>query len=174
MSELHQAAERVAALLERTQTRIVFAESCTGGLVSATLTRVPGVSAWHCGSAVVYQSETKHRWLGISRDLLEGPGPVSPEVAGQMATRVLADTPHADVAAAVTGHLGPNAPEGLDGLVYLAVAVRGEENATIRRHVLDAPPETDPIAVRLQRQSAAAVLVFSAVEERLRGDAATE
>jgi nicotinamide mononucleotide (NMN) deamidase PncC len=61
------------------------------------------------------------------------PGPVSREVAEQMAVRVLAKTPEADLAAAVTGHLGPNAPARLDGLVFAAVAWRTAPRVVVRR-----------------------------------------
>jgi nicotinamide-nucleotide amidase len=117
-------AQNLADALRQRRLRIVFAESCTGGLVSATLARVPGISEWHCGSAVVYRLDTKHRWLGVPGGLLENPGPVSQAVAIAMATGVLERTPEADCAAAVTGHLGPNAPAEQDGLIWIAIARR--------------------------------------------------
>ena len=102
-------AKQVAERLKAGNCRIVLAESCTGGLVSALLTRIPGISQYHCGSAVVYQVATKTSWLGVPRSLLKNRGPVSPEVASEMAIGALQKTPQADVAAAVTGHLGPGA-----------------------------------------------------------------
>jgi nicotinamide-nucleotide amidase len=118
------AVHRVARLLKKTNRKIVFAESCTGGLVSGALTKIPGISQWHCGGVVVYRNETKQAYLGIPAAVLDNPGPVSAEVAELMATSVLTMTPEADLAAAVTGHLGPNAPPKLDGLVFIAVAWR--------------------------------------------------
>jgi PncC family amidohydrolase len=115
---------RVAQLLATLHRKVVFAESCTGGLVSATLTRVPGISEHHCGGLVVYRNPTKQAYLGIPARTLADPGPVSREVAELMARGVLAKTPEADVSVSVTGHLGPNAPKGLDGLVFVAIAVR--------------------------------------------------
>jgi nicotinamide-nucleotide amidase len=115
---------RVAHLLAKLDRKVVFAESCTGGLVSATLTRVPGISEHHCGGLVVYRNQTKQAYLGIPAKTLADPGPVSREVAERMARGVLAKTPEADVAVSVTGHLGPKAPKGLDGLVFVAIAVR--------------------------------------------------
>lgn len=117
-------AKTVVGLLKQRGLKIVLAESCTGGLVSALLTRIPGVSQFHCGSAVVYQVSTKATWLGISKDVLQKPGPVSRVVASEMVTGVLSITPHADIGAAVTGHLGPDAPKSQDGVVYLATARR--------------------------------------------------
>src|SRR5436190_5950076 len=111
-------ARQVARLLQQSARKVVFAESCTGGLVSGALTKIPGISSYHCGGMVVYRNETKQAYLGISAALLDDPGPVSRQVAGQMAQRVLEKTPEADVAASVTGHLGPNAPPKQDGLVF--------------------------------------------------------
>ena len=118
---------RVAKLLEVTGRKVVFAESCTGGLVSATLTKIPGISEHHCGGVVTYRNETKHAYLGIPLKTLDDPGPVSREVVELMARGVLKKTTEADVSIAVTGHLGPQAPRGIDGLVFVAVAVRKPE-----------------------------------------------
>ncbi len=121
-----QLAADVARFLKAAGLRIVFAESCTAGLVSATLARVPGISEHHCGSAVVYRLDTKAKWLGVPEAMLIDPGPVSEEVAAAMAEGVLQVTPEADLAASITGHLGPDAPEGFDGLVYVGIASRCE------------------------------------------------
>src|SRR3954468_14688310 len=115
---------RVARLLKEQNLKVVFAESCTGGLVAGALTRVPGISEHHCGGMVLYRSATKQAYLGIPGKLLEKPGPVSAAVAREMATRILDLTPEADISAAVTGHLGPGAPRRLDGVAYIAVALR--------------------------------------------------
>jgi PncC family amidohydrolase len=117
-------AARVAKALRRTALKVVFAESCTGGLVSGALTRIPGISAHHCGGVVVYRNSTKHAYLDIPEKLLAGFGPVSPQTTSFMASSILAKTPEADVSLAVTGHLGPDAPRELDGHVYIAVAWR--------------------------------------------------
>jgi nicotinamide-nucleotide amidase len=121
---ISSAARRVARLLKATGCKVVFAESCTGGLVSGALTAIPGISDYHCGGVVVYRNETKMAYLNISTKLLDDPGPVSAEVAELMAASVLKKTPEADLALSVTGHLGPNAPPALDGRVYIALAFR--------------------------------------------------
>jgi nicotinamide-nucleotide amidase len=130
-------ARRVARLLQAANCKIVFAESCTGGLVSGALTKIPGISQFHCGGVVVYRNETKQAYLGIPADVLKEPGAVSPQVAELMAKGVLQRTPEADLAAAVTGHLGPNAPPHQDGLVFMALVGRGKIGralgTTIRR-----------------------------------------
>lgn len=119
------AARRLAAVLESADTKIVFAESCTGGLVSGALTRVPGISRFLCGGMVTYRNETKTAYLQVPAKLLRDPGPVSEIVAREMAVGILKHTPEAEWSAAVTGHLGPHAPVELDGVVFIAVAERG-------------------------------------------------
>jgi PncC family amidohydrolase len=114
----------LARVLKQTGFKVVFAESCTAGLVSALLARVPGISEYHCGGVVVYRNATKHKYLKISQNVLRNPGPVSERVAAEMAVQVLRRTPEADFSASVTGHLGPGAPPKLDGLVFIGRAER--------------------------------------------------
>ncbi len=123
---LCELAHDLAALLSHHGCRIVFAESCTAGWLSALLSTIPGMSQFLCGSAVVYRESTKHSWLDVSAHNLHDPaiGAVSPEVATQMAIGILERTPEADFAAAITGHLGPNAPPHQDGVAFIAVARR--------------------------------------------------
>jgi PncC family amidohydrolase len=117
-------ASRIAALLKSKRHKVVFAESCTGGLVCGALTRVAGISEHLCGGMVVYRNATKAAYLDIPQTLLDEPGPVSREVAGLMAVHVLDQTPEATIALSVTGHLGPNAPPNLDGRVFIGMASR--------------------------------------------------
>ena len=154
---------KVAELLQQRQRKIVFAESCTGGLVSATLARIPGISAWHCGSLVTYRNATKEAYLGIPPQMLENPGAVSEEVARCMAEGALQKTPEAELSAAVTGHLGPGAPAALDGVAYLAVGIRLSPTAApdlrVRRYVCRSASR-----VARQREVAGQVLAFLAEE----------
>ncbi|MBS1676923.1 MAG: competence/damage-inducible protein A [Actinobacteria bacterium] len=97
--------EQVAKLLKGH--RLGLAESCTGGLVAARITNVPGASDYFAGSAVTYSYESKERLLGVPRPLLEKYGAVSPECAEAMAKGALAAF-DADVAVSVTGIAGPD------------------------------------------------------------------
>tara|TARA_R110002020_G_scaffold50773_1_gene143554 strand:+ start:234 stop:758 length:525 start_codon:yes stop_codon:yes gene_type:complete len=128
MNKLDKVAREVADSLKSQNLNIVFAESCTCGLLAATLGKIPGISQNFCGSAVTYQNDTKANWLGISHQILETPGPVSEIVARLMAENVLKKTPHADVAVSVTGHLGPDAEKKLDGVVYVGIGYRKIES----------------------------------------------
>lgn len=111
-----------AALLARKQT-LATAESCTGGLVGAALTGLPGSSAWYLGGVIAYANDLKIRLLGVPAKILAAHGAVSPETAQAMAEGARAAAA-ADYAVALTGIAGPagGTPEKPVGLVYVAVA----------------------------------------------------
>lgn len=128
-------AQQLALLLQARQFRVVLAESCTAGLVAASLGQIPGISEHLCGSAVTYRNRTKQDWLGVAASDLYEPGPVSARVTEIMARAVLQRTPEAHLSLAVTGHLGPAAPPELDGLVFTAVVSRDDAQSDLRSHV---------------------------------------
>lgn len=161
---LENAATHLAARLKVAERRVVFVESCTAGLVSATLARVPGISAHLCGSAVTYREATKAAWVDVDVLLLAEQGAVCEEVALQMAVGCLHATAEADLAVSITGHLGPNAPAELDGVVYIGHAVRGGRTG-VAKHKL--PADVDVDRIRVERQFLAAQLVLSAVSPLL-------
>jgi PncC family amidohydrolase len=123
-------ARRVVDRLGGQEIRCVLAESCTCGLIAAKLGGVPGVSRWLVGSLVSYRLDAKQRWLGVPSEWLEpaGPGAVSQPVAEAMAEGALRCAPEAQLSLAITGHLGPGAPLQQDGLVWIAVARRGDQS----------------------------------------------
>ncbi|MDB5716906.1 MAG: competence protein [Sphingomonas bacterium] len=104
--ELVEAAARVIEANRIAGRRISVAESCTGGLVTAALTDVPGASDVLEAGFVTYSNEAKIDLLGISQDVIETFGAVSIAVAWAMARGALAKS-RADVAVAVTGVAGP-------------------------------------------------------------------
>lgn len=113
---------------ERLQARgqtLSVAESCTGGLLGARITERAGSSAYFLGGVLVYSNELKHRLLGVSQEILERHGAVSPECARAMAEGVKRLT-GSDWALSVTGIAGPGgATAGKPvGLVYLGLAGR--------------------------------------------------
>jgi nicotinamide-nucleotide amidase len=108
---------------------LAAAESCTGGLVAARLTAVPGASAVFQGGVVSYSDDVKESALGVPHDVLERHGAVSAEVAKAMADGVRARL-GADVGVSVTGVAGPDGgtEEKPVGLVFVhAVGPDGEE-----------------------------------------------
>lgn len=126
--------EVVAHLLRDRGRTLAAAESCTGGLLSARLTDVPGASAFLDRSFVTYSNRAKVEELGVDAALVEGVGAVSEEVAAAMAAgaRRVAGT---DIGVAITGIAGPDGgtPEKPVGLVY--VALDGAAGTRVRRAV---------------------------------------
>ena len=100
---------------------VAVAESCTGGLLGAALSAVPGASAYVRGGVIAYADQVKRDILGVDPELLERFGAVSAEVAASMARRV-AQLLGADLGIAITGVAGPGA-EGTTkpvGLIHIA------------------------------------------------------
>jgi nicotinamide-nucleotide amidase len=106
------------------------AESCTGGLVAARLTSVPGASDVLRGGIVAYENDVKLAPLGVAEETLAAHGAVSAETAAAMAEGARTSL-SADVALAVTGIAGPGGgtPEKPVGLVHLCAARPGRELA---------------------------------------------
>lgn len=163
-SELLTLSETVARLLQSRELKVVLAESCTAGLVAAALGQVPGISDYLCGSAVTYRSHTKEQWLGVAAAHLQRPGPVSLLVTKEMACAVLERTSEADLSVAVTGHLGPQAPPALDGLVFTAAARRQPNAPPV---VIRAQQHRLGAGSRPERQQQAAFEVLSQLQDVL-------
>ena len=113
----------VLDILARDGKSIVTAESCTGGMIAAALTDIPGASQAFYGGYVVYANEAKARLIGVQPRLIRDYGAVSNQVARAMADGAR-NTAHADFAVAVTGIAGPDGGSEKKpvGLVYVAVS----------------------------------------------------
>ena len=113
----------VLALLKARQETVCFAESCTGGLVTARLVGVPGASDVLGEAHVTYSNAAKQRVLGVQPGTLEKYTAVSAECAREMAEGA-SRVSGADWAAATTGYAGPDGGEDGTpvGTVYIAVA----------------------------------------------------
>jgi nicotinamide-nucleotide amidase len=119
-------AQALLSDLRSRRLRVATAESCTGGLVAALFTDIPGSSdVVECGF-VTYSNDAKHELLDVPQDMLAQHGAVSEPVARAMAAGALAHS-HADVAVSITGVAGPDGgtAEKPVGLVHLAAARRG-------------------------------------------------
>ena len=118
--------ERVGRALCARGLHVSTAESCTGGLVAASLVDYPGISAALDEAHVVYANAAKVRYCGVAPETLEAHGAVSPEAAREMAEG-LRQRSGADVALSTTGIAGPGGGTAQKpvGLVYLACASPG-------------------------------------------------
>jgi nicotinamide-nucleotide amidase len=130
--------KRATALLDRYKAegwRIATAESCTGGLVAALLTEIPGCSSAVERGFVTYSNDAKTEMLGVPADLIERHGAVSEPVARAMAEGALAHS-HAHVAVSITGIAGPDGGSERKpvGLVYFALARQGHTAVLERRY----------------------------------------
>src|SRR6266446_6545970 len=123
--ELTEQARVLLDLCRKKRLKIAAAESCSGGLLAATLTEIPGSSDVFDRGFVTYSNDAKQAMLGVTPLTLESFGAVSRETAEAMATGALA---HAgvDLAASITGIAGPGGavPGKPIGLVHLAAASR--------------------------------------------------
>jgi nicotinamide-nucleotide amidase len=100
-------AAELGRLLRNLGFRIATAESCTGGLVAAAITAVPGSSAWFERGFVTYSNDAKVEMLGVSRETIAALGAVSEAAAREMAEGAVGRS-RAECAIAVTGIAGPD------------------------------------------------------------------
>lgn len=134
-------ASAVVGALRRRGERLLVVESCTGGLIGAALTAVPGASVVFTGGWLTYSNEMKIAEVGVAPDMLAAHGAVSEEVARAMAIGALASPEgcRAAHALAVTGVAGPDGGSTAKpvGTVFIARASRapgaGDASAEVRR-----------------------------------------
>jgi nicotinamide-nucleotide amidase len=155
-------AERLLEACAARGLHLVTAESCTGGLISGCLTEIPGSSSVVERGYVTYDNRAKQELLGVPAELLARVGAVSEEVARAMAEGALARA-GAEVALAVTGIAGPSGatPGKPVGLVYLAIARRGQPTLTVRELFAGARS-----AIRLASVDRALELALSALADK--------
>ncbi|HET8534679.1 MAG TPA: CinA family protein [Sphingomicrobium sp.] len=147
---LYDKAKEVIAANRKLGRTVAVAESCTGGLVSAALTEIPGASEVFEAGYVTYSNAAKIDDLGVSEEVVETFGAVSVATAWAMARGALAAS-KADLAVAITGIAGPGGgtPTKPVGTVVFARAERGADPSQI---VADQKlfEEKDRAGVRLQ------------------------
>lgn len=164
-AQLVEAARKVIEANRAHGRRIAVAESCTGGLVSAALTEIPGSSDVFEAGFVTYSNDAKHAALKVSTDVLETFGAVSIAVAWSMAQGAITKS-GADVAVAITGIAGPDGGTEKKpvGTVIFARAERDADPETIdadSRHF----PNEGRGGVRLQAALCALELLMPRVAD---------
>ena len=119
--------EVVAKMLVENNLKIAVAESCTGGMISASLINYPGISSVFMEGCVTYSNEAKMKSLGVKKETLDVYGAVSDKCAKEMASGVAARY-NTNVGIATTGIAGPDG--GTDekpvGLVYFGIYINGK------------------------------------------------
>jgi nicotinamide-nucleotide amidase len=119
--DLIELARKAGYSLKQKHYKLAVAESCTGGLLAAAVTAMPGSSAWFDRGFVTYSNQAKMELLQVRPETLAEFGAVSPETAREMAAGTLANS-SADWVIAVTGIAGPDggSPDKPVGTVYIA------------------------------------------------------
>jgi nicotinamide-nucleotide amidase len=130
--ELIARAREVIHANARLGRKIAVAESCTGGLVSAALTEIPGSSSVFEAGFITYSNAQKMSALGVSEDVLDTFGAVSIATAWAMAQGALRHS-EADVAVSITGIAGPDGGSEMKpvGTVAFARAERGDDSENV-------------------------------------------
>ena len=121
---------QVAGLLQGR--RLALAESCSGGLLAARITDLPGASTYMAGGVVAYSNEAKADLLGVDPGLIEEHGAVSPQVAEAMAAGAL-ERFGADVAVSITGIAGPEGGTEEKPVGYVCFNARLADGTSIAR-----------------------------------------
>lgn len=160
-SDLVDEARQLLDTMRERGLMLVTAESCTGGLISALLTEIPGSSDVVERGFVTYSNAAKASCLGIDPQVIEANGAVSEVVARAMAAGALANS-EADIAVAVTGVAGPGggSAEKPVGLVHFAAARRGQPLLHLERRFGD----LDRTTIRLASVRTALDLVKAAIK----------
>ncbi|KQM13045.1 CinA family protein [Novosphingobium sp. Leaf2] len=136
--DLAALAGRVIAENKAIGRTVALAESCTGGLVCAALTEIPGSSAVLDRGFVTYSNEAKQEMLGVHPDLIDSFGAVSAATAWGMAQGAIKHS-RADIAVAISGIAGPDGGTELKpvGTVVFACALRGQDVVQAEQKLLD-------------------------------------
>jgi nicotinamide-nucleotide amidase len=134
-AELETMARHVLEACAAADLTVATAESCTGGLIAAALTAIPGSSAWVDRGFVTYSNEAKADMLGVPAEMIASFGAVSEPVARAMAEGALTHS-RARLSVSVTGIAGPGggSDEKPVGTVHIAAARLGQP--TLHRHCL--------------------------------------
>lgn len=125
----------VADFLAKHDLKIALAESCTGGMIAAALTDIPGASKFFECGFVTYSNESKEKLLGVDKNIIAAFGAVSKECARAMAEGAVGIS-GADISVSVTGIAGPDggSTQKPVGLVYIALAKKGYETQIMEFH----------------------------------------
>jgi nicotinamide-nucleotide amidase len=157
MTEL---AARLVAVCRARGVTVATAESCTGGMIAAAITAIPGSSAVLDRGFVTYSNGAKTEMLGVPAELIAGVGAVSEAVAARMAAGAK-DRAGAEIAVSVTGIAGPDGgtADKPVGTVWFGLA--GRDGEVLTRHQVFAGDRT---AIRAAATDYALTLLLGAAE----------
>ena len=156
--------EKVVCKLLEKNLKITTAESCTGGLVAATIVNVSGASGCFNEGYITYANEAKVRVLGVSEESIRSYGVVSDVVVTEMAEGVL-NKANADIAVAVSGIAGPlgGSPEKPVGTVYIGICLRNKTDKSLTKTSYEFHFEGDRSEIRNKTVEEALKIILSAI-----------
>jgi PncC family amidohydrolase len=130
--------EKLLSLLSKKKLIISTAESCTGGLIGAAITAVPGASEFFMGGCIAYDNRIKEKLLGVPPDMIEKYGAVSSQTVEAMAVGA-ARLFETDCAVSVSGIAGPGGgtPQKPVGLVYIGIFIKDRTHSFEHRFTGD-------------------------------------
>lgn len=171
-SRVENALEKAIQVIRDKGLLVGFAESCTGGLLSSSLSRKAGVSDIFWGSVVSYANESKSTFLGVQESVFKQFGAVSSECAKQMAEGLAAQiqktTSKDVVTVAVTGIAGPTGGTELKPVGTVFFAVAGTKIATQIFHHEFVNTSSSKTLSREEIQAAAAAVALEHLTETLK------
>lgn len=159
--ELCEKANAILAACKQQGVKLATVESCTGGMLSAILTELPGSSNMFTHGFVTYANEAKSEMVGVDAALIQTHGAVSEPVARAMAEGAL-QCSSTDLAVAITGIAGPKggSEQKPVGTVHLACAMQGKETLHQCRHFTG-----DRSAVRLAAVACALEMILAELRQ---------
>jgi len=137
LKDIFSEAQKLTTLATEKKIHIATAESCTGGLIGAAITAIPGSSTPFKGGIIAYDNAIKNKLLNVPPGMIHKYGAVSREVARAMASGAL-EALNVDMAVSVTGSAGPGggSEEKPIGTVWMGLAIKkgDDTNVTTKRY----------------------------------------
>jgi len=132
LKDIFSEAQKLIDLASEKNMTIATAESCTGGLIGAAITSIPGSSKPFKGGIIAYDNKVKHKLLGVPPGMIAKYGAVSREVARAMAQGAV-DALNVDMAVSVTGIAGPGggSEDKPVGMVWMGLAVKTDDKVDV-------------------------------------------
>jgi nicotinamide-nucleotide amidase len=133
--DLHQITQELARVLIKNHWHLSTAESCTGGMVAASITELAGSSEWFERGYITYSNQSKSEDIDVSQNLIEQHGAVSDQVARAMALGAKQNS-GSDLSLSITGIAGPTggSPEKPIGTVCFAWALANDQIVSETKH----------------------------------------
>jgi nicotinamide-nucleotide amidase len=147
MNTLEHHSRQVIELCRNHGLTLATAESCTGGLIAANLTDVPGASQVFDRGFITYSNQAKTELLGVPAELIADHGAVSEQVAREMALGAVLRA-HTSIAVAVTGVAGPDGGTGEKPIGLVHIACARSEHQTLHHKYLFGPLTRKEIRIK--------------------------